>query len=85
MLDDELIRFRDGKFYYKANMKEVENIRYKKKYWDDLGIEDPDGLYFDEEEGELENEISERKVEAPKPVAKLEVKTTETPKIEEQV
>lgn len=46
LLLEDLIRFRDGKFFYKANNTEVEGIYYKKKYWEDLGIEDP--LYGDD-------------------------------------
>lgn len=60
LLWEDKIRFREGKFYYKANMKEVENIKYKKKYWDDLGIEDPNNPYSDEEDEDFEIDTQEK-------------------------
>lgn len=39
LLDDDLLIFRDGKFYHDETKEEITPIHYQKKYWDELGIE----------------------------------------------
>ena len=97
LLTEEAVRYRDGGFLYKVNNKPVEGIYYKKKYWEELGIEDP--VYGAEEQEGIEDEaeVVENEVQAveeKQPEKKEEVETaqpveplknTEEVKVEEQV
>jgi hypothetical protein len=59
-MDHDTILFLDGKFIYKEDRKEVDGIFYKRKYWDELGIVDPNDKEGSEEYDEdLDDEGSE--------------------------
>lgn len=60
LLFEDLIRFREGKFMYKADNRLITNIYYKRKFWEELGIEEPRGGedcdYNEEDDNEAEGE-----------------------------